>query len=759
MISLKTLLMPACEKSFVPLLFLQLFFTVLPVSGQTVTTKYSSMVAVNKTYVIPKATSPVKIDAVLDEQVWRDALVVEMQNEIQPGDNVPAPVATRALLAYGKTDLYVAIQAYDPDPSQIRATFTDRDAIWYDDFAGIRIDTFNDSRNAFDFFCNPFGVQADQKVTSQNEDSSWNAIWESQGKITENGYTVEMAIPFSSIKYQSGKGEKMWGFEIARVYPRSARHILTVFPWDRNNNNSLSNLGKLVGFSGTTTGKNIEIDPTYSMVSSQERKNETSGRFIEQDRRLDPGFSARWGFTPNMTLSAAVNPDFSNIEADNAQMDINTRFALYYPERRPFFIEGAELFRTNMQAVYTRTLADPSGGLKMTGKAGKNDIGFFSARDEITNILLPGSQGSDNTSVGMQSTGSVMRYRRDVGATSMLGLLVTDREGEQYFNRLAGFDGDLKFTMKDRLTFQVLGSQTDYPTEVLNEFDQPGNTFGGSALDVSFVHSTKSYGMETSYRQVSPGFRADLGFMSQVGLRKIEASSWHNWNRDKGGWYNSISIGGGFEHMEDFSGRILGQSLGSFLNYHGPLQSNIYFCGNAMQQYYDSVTFDVVDFNYYAGIRPTGSLNLSMGGNVGDLIDYANTRPGKRFRINPSVEYKFGSHLVLETGYTFERLNVSGGRLYTANVSNMRLVYQFSKRSFLRTNLQYIDYHFNTILYKEEQDPENRRLGGQILYSYKLNARTVFYAGYSENYYGDQDIDLVKTNRTFFTKVGYAWMP
>ena len=758
MASLKTLIMTGCENSIIPFLILKLFFSVFPASGQTVTTQYSSMVAVNKTYVIPKATSPVKIDAILDEQVWRDALVVEARNEIQPGDNVPAPVATRALLAYGETELYVAIQAYDPDPSQIRATFTDRDAIWNDDFAGIRIDTFNDSRNAFDFFSNPLGVQADQKVTSQNEDSTWNAIWESQGKITENGYTVEMAIPFSSIKYQSGKGEKIWGFEIARIYPRSARHVLTIFPWDRNNNNSLSNMGKLVGFSETKAGKNIEIDPTYSMVSSQERKNETSGRFIEQDRRLDPGFSARWGFTPNMALSAAVNPDFSNIEADDAQMDINTQFALYYPERRPFFIEGAELFRTNMQAVYTRTLADPSGGLKLTGKEGKNDISFFSARDEITNILLPGSQGSDDTSLNMQSTGSVMRYRRDVGASSMLGLLVTDREGERYFNRLAGFDGDLKFTPKDRLTFQVLGSQTDYPTEVLNEFDQPGNAFGGSALDVSYMHSTKSYGMETSYRQITPGFRADLGFMSQVGFRKIEASSWRNWNRDKGGWYTSISLGGGFEHMEDSAGRMLGQSFGSSLNYNGPLQSYVYFGGNVAQQYYDGVTFDGISFDYYSHVRPTGSLFISLGGNIGDRIDYANTRPGKRFRINPSVEYKFGSHLVLGTGHTFERLNVSGGRLYTANVSNVRVVYQFSKRSFLRTNLQYVDYRFNSALYKEEQDSENRRLGGQILYSYKLNARTVFYAGYSGNCYGDQDTGLVQTNRTFFTKVGYAWM-
>jgi hypothetical protein len=744
----------------IPFVLLNLLVGANAVSGQTVVTRQAGMVTPDKTFSIPRTDSRVKIDAVLDDPVWQTALVIDAHNEIQPGDNIPAPVNTRAYLAYSETDLYVAIQAFDTDPSQIRATFSDRDKIWNDDFAGIRIDTFNDSRSAFDFFSNPLGIQADQKVTSQNEDSSWDAIWESQGRITSDGYIVEMAIPFSSLKYQAGDGEKTWGFEIARIYPRSTRHTLTIFPWDRNNNNSLSNMGKLVGFSGMNAVKNLEIDPTSSMVLTQERADETSGKFIDRNHHPNFGFSSRWNVSPNMVLSTAVNPDFSNIEADDAQMDINTQFALSYSERRPFFIEGAELFRTNLWAVYTRTLADPSAGLKLTGKEGKNSVGFFSARDDITNILLPGSQGSDNTSLSMNSTGSVMRYRRDVGASSMLGILATNREGAGYYNRMGGVDGDLKFTPKDRLTFQFLGSQTEYPAAVLDEFDnQPGDAFGGSAFDVTYNHSTKSYGLWTQYRQVSPGFRADLGFMSQVGFRSTGISPSYTWNRDKGGWYSNISISSGFSHMEDFTGRMLGQSFGTSLNYNGPLQSYLYLNGEEVRQQYDGVTFEGADYCVYGSIRPTGSLFFDMGINAGDQIDYDNTRPGKRLRVSPSVEYKFGAHLIIGAGHSIERLNVRGGRLYTANVSNVRVEYQFGKRSFLRTNLQFVDYRFHSSLYKDEQDPESRRLGGQMLYSYKINARTVFYAGYSINTRGDQSIGLVQTDRTFFTKLGYAWMP
>ena len=236
---------------------LKLFITAAPVLCESTETTFSSMSAEKNPYSIPKVFTPMKIDAVLDDRIWQNALVVDIGNEIMPGDNIPAPVATKALMAYGENTLYIAFQAFDPDPSQIRATIADRDKCFQDDFVGVRLDTFNDSRNAVDFFCNPYGIQTDIATTSNNEDPSWDTIWESHGQITETGYIVEMAIPFSSIKFQPGEGDQIWGFEVVRNYPRNVRHIITAFPWDRNNNNSLSNLGKLIGFSGANAGKNI----------------------------------------------------------------------------------------------------------------------------------------------------------------------------------------------------------------------------------------------------------------------------------------------------------------------------------------------------------------------------------------------------------------------------------------------------------------------------------------------------------------------
>lgn len=730
MYSLRTKTLTAMKSISLPLIVLKFFIAVTPALSESTITTFSSMTTEKKLYRIPKVSSTVKIDAVLDEPVWQDALVVEIRNEILPGNNTSAPVKAMALLSYGETDLYVAFQAHDPDPSQIRATVTDRDNCWNDDFVGVRLDTFNDSRNAFDFFCNPYGIQSDSATNSHNEDPSWDTIWESHGQITENGYIVEMAIPFSSIKFQPGEGDQIWGFEVVRSYPRNVRHIITAFPWDRNNNNMLSNLGKLIGFSGVKAGKNIEIDPTFSMVASQERKNETSGGFVDKDRQMNPGFTARWGLTPNMMLSAAVNPDFSNIEADNAQMDINTQFALYYQEKRPFFLEGAELFKTRLNAVYTRTLADPSGGIKMTGKEGKNAIGFFSARDELTNILMPGSQGSDNTSLGMQSYGSVLRYKRDVGASSAVGFLLTDREGQGYFNRLAGFDGDLKITPKDQLTFQVLGSQTSYPGEVQEEFELYDTEFSGTAVDVSYRHSSESYGLQTGYRDFSPDFRADLGFISQVGYRRANVLSWYNWRRESGSWFNRIGISGGYAYMEEHNGQMLGNDFDMAVDYSGPLQTYVNLNMRAGNKFYNGKTFDTRGLDIYARLRPTGTFNFSVSSGLSKRIDYANTCPGNRFRIRPSVEYKFGSHLIMETGHNFEFMNVSGGRLYTANVSNVRLVYQFNKRSFIRTNLQYVDYRYNISLYEDEMDPLNKKMFTQVLYSYKINPQTVFYLGY-----------------------------
>jgi hypothetical protein len=374
---------------------------------------------------VPRVESDLQVDAVLDEEVWRHALVLELPYEVRPSENVPAPVRTEVLFAYSTTHLYAAFRAYDPDPTAIRARITDRDAMYGDDWVALVLDTFNDQTRTFDFFCNPLGVQGDE-IESPNGSGAWDAIWDCDGRITAEGYVVEMAIPFSSMRFQHSEDDQVWGLDAVRSYPRTVRHHIGMFPRDRNNNCYMCQAEKLIGFAGASPGRNIEFDPTVYGVVTQERDGLPSGPFVQRDRNMEPGLTARWGLTPSLTLNATVNPDFSNIEADVAQLDINTQFALYYPERRPFFLEGATFFNTRFRAVHTRTLADPLWGTKLTGKEGGNAVGFFTAHDDMTNLLFPGSQGSDMASLPMKSVGSVMRYRRDLGRGSNVGLLFGD---------------------------------------------------------------------------------------------------------------------------------------------------------------------------------------------------------------------------------------------------------------------------------------------------------------------------------------------
>ena len=263
------------------------------------------------------------------------------------------------------------------------ARLADRDAAYQDDFVGVVLDTFNDERRAFQFRVNPLGVQADANFSELEgyEDFSWDAIWASAGKITDFGYTVEVAIPFNQLRFPKGGAELTMGFEADRSWPRNVRHRMSTHVRDRDRNCILCQFNKLSGFQSISPGKNLEFDPTLTVQRSDAMDMAAfpEGELESGKVKVEPGISARWGVTPNLMLNATVNPDFSQVEADAAQLDINTRFALRYPEKRPFFLEGGDFFLTPLEMVFTRSVADPLWGGKVTGKIGANAVGVFSA--------------------------------------------------------------------------------------------------------------------------------------------------------------------------------------------------------------------------------------------------------------------------------------------------------------------------------------------------------------------------------------------
>jgi hypothetical protein len=706
---------------------------------------------------VPRVNSHITVDGILDEHIWNEALDLSIAYEVRPGENVPPPVETDVLLAYDDTHLYCAFKAYDPDPSKICARLCDRDNMWDDDWVVLNLDTFNDQRRSYLFVCNPLGIQADCIEVTGGESTEWDPIWDSAGSITDEGYIVEMAIPFSSLRFQRTEEDQIWGVDLIRSYPREVRHHLGLFPRDRDNNCYLCQAEKLIGFAGATPGRNIEFDPTFSTIHTKERE-EVWEDFGSTKSHYDFGLTASWGLTPNMILNGTVNPDFSQVEADAAQLDINTQFAIFYSERRPFFLESADLFASRLNVVHTRRLADPRWGLKLTGKEGSSAIGAFVVEDDITNILVPGPQGSDRISLARKSTSAVVRYRRDISRSSVLGLFMTGREADGYYNRMAGVDGTLRFTSKDCVRFEVLGSQTAYPETVYTELDQPFTRFGGRAYDLFYIHETRGLDFYGVYREIEPEFRADLGFRPQVGTRYGEVGWGHTWHGDGDNWWNMLNFGSDYEqHYEYDDGDLIHKGFAWWFNYSGRKQSFANMWGFFGKYRYDDVEFDRRRIGGEAGLWPTGSLFVMFWGEAGDEVDYDHTRDGRQLSAQPYVVYKAGRHLELSLKHTYDRLDVEAGRLYTANISWLRTVYQFNSRMFLRAILQHVHYERNKSLYEDpDADAETTEFLSQVLFSYKVNPQTMVFVGYSDFHYGNQEYDLTQTDRTVFAKVGYA---
>ncbi len=712
-------------------------------------------------YTVSSATSEIKVDGVLNEQAWTNAAVIKVPYEWWPGDNTPAPVETDCLVTYDNNNFYVAFRAYDPEPEKIRAHLMDRDAtdtLIQDDHISILIDPFNDERRAFQFRVNPFGVQADANFSELEgyEDFSWDAIWKSAGRITEKGYEVEIAIPFNQLRFPRTVEKQTWGFIAERSYPRNIRHRMHSMPTDRNNACLLCQANKLTGFQGITPGHNLEFDPTLTSSQTNIREDFPAGNMEAGKIDVEPGLTAKWGITPNMIFNATLNPDFSQVEADVAQLDVNVRYALYYPEKRPFFLEGADFFLTPIEAVFTRTVADPYGGLKLTGKAGKNAIGFFSTQDSVNNLILSSNQRSIPASLDQNVFNSVFRYRRDVGQASTIGVLYTGRTSEDYHNHAFGFDGFVRLSRTNTLSFQYLRSDTAYPETFAQEYNQHSEPFSGNAINAEFRHLSRNWWMMAEYDDRSPGFRADFGFIPRVDMRKITGSIQRLlWGKPES-WYTQMRFGFYTERIEDHKGNLTDQTLLLIGNYQGPLQSMVHFTGMFIKEFYNGVMYDLNGFETIFEVKPSSGLWFHFYSGIGDYIDYNNSRLAFIHLIEPSMELGLGQHVNINLKHSMERLSFEGNRIYLANLTQANIKYHFNVRTFVRAILQYLDVERDTELYLSPVQPQTNRLFTQFLFSYKINPQTVLFLGYSDNHLGLRSIDLTQTDRTFFVKIGYA---
>lgn len=715
------------------------------------------------TFEIHRAASDVQIDGSLDEVAWERATVIPIAYEWQPGDNVAPPVKTDCLVTFDEDKLYIGFRAYDPEPSKIRAHLMDRDSIdtfIQDDHVGVMIDPFNDARRAIQLRINALGIQADAIFGELEgiEDFSWDIIWNTAGKINEEGYFLEISIPFNQIRFPRAARAQMWGFEAFRSYPRSVRHRMSSRFTDRNSSCILCQQNHIAGLEGMTAGYNLEFDPTFTVNRTDNRPDFPAGPLTSGDNNFEPGITARWGLTSNMTLNGTINPDFSQVEADVAQLNVNTRFALFFPEKRPFFLEGIDFFSTPLEAVFTRTVADPTWGVKLTGKEGKDGIGVFATRDEINNLVFPSNQSSDFAQVEQEVNGAVLRYRRDVGSRSILGVLYAGREASGYHNRVAGTDGFLRFSNSDTARYQVLRSDTEYPIDLVLDRNVPSGNFAGNALRVQYNHFGRDWIWNAGYDDIDPEFRADSGFIPRVDLRTANGGIIRRFFGDGKSWYTQIQLGANFTRTENHDGLLTDRNFELFGNFGGPLQSFLEASVSRKKEFFDRVTYDLTTASTTFQIKPNGDLSFQFFAEIGDGIDFSNSRPGDITTLAPSIEWKIGQSLNMKFDHTLQRIDINQGRVLSANLSQLKIVYQFSTRMFARAILQYLSVKRDEDLYSFPVEPESRSLFTQFLLSYKLNPQTVIFAGYSDNRLGFQNIDMIQTDRTFFLKVGYAWL-
>jgi hypothetical protein len=715
-----------------------------------------AFVAASSPAQVPAVEDEIRLDGVLDEAVWDRALVVDLPVEVRPGENIPAAARTEALVMYTRTHLVVGFRAFDPEPERIRAHLSDRDNAWADDWVGIVLDTFNDRRRNYLMLVNPLGVQTDRIETANGPGVVWDGIWDAAAAIDDWGWSAELVIPFSTLRFQRSEGTQIWRFDAIRGYPRSIDRQFGAFARDRNNNCYLCQAIEIEGFEGVSPGRNLEIVPTLTAVRTDEADDD--GVVVDGDVETSLGATARWGFTTNLALSATVNPDFSQIEADARELELNRPFAIFFDEKRPFFMEGADIFDTRMNAVYTRVIRSPDWGLKVTGSEGRHVVGVFTVDDEVTNILLPGPQGSDATTLEETNTSVAARYRFDASDRASFGFLGTSRSGGDYDNRVAGFDVDLRLSDKDRVVAQILGSRTTYPDEIADDFGQSRDQISDWALDAAYFHEERRWGAWAVVKDVGDDFRADLGFMPRVGFRTAEVGGNVLWTGDEDDWYSETSIIGKLEETVDQEGNLLWREAAVRWNYLGPLQIHAFLRPSLVREGFGGEEFDLGEVYAHICLKPNAHSHAWLNVKSGDAVDYTNVRKGRRLNIHPGFWYRFGKHLRFEASYNWERFDADGARFYDASIAQMNTSWQFNPKTFIRLILQKVDYDFEPANSPEPVDDRYQDLFSQFLFSYKLNPRTVVFVGYSDRSEALNEASLDMVGRSYFAKVGYAFV-
>ncbi len=792
--------------------------------GSTETSKLNLPPEKAKPVDIPLITAPPVIDGKLDDEIWKTAAVFKDFYQTSPGVNIAPSKPTEAYLTYDEKNLYIAFKCWD-EPGKVRATVAKRDGVFGEDNVRVFLDTFNDQRRAYLLGWNPLGIQQDGIYTEgRGTDFSVDIVMESKGVIEDWGWSVEVKIPFKSLRYASGKG-KLWGFNAARNIDRFNDELDSWMPEDRNISGQLIQYGKIAGLDDIKSERTLEITPSATLSESGRRfaiypNTFASDRFVNQPIKQDIGVTLKYTITPNITLDAAYNPDFAEIEADAPVVTANQRFPIFFQEKRPFFLEGADIFQSPLQIFYSRTIVDPDLAVKLTGKVGKTSFGFLAASDKA-----PGNYDLDDRSnpalrtrisefLDKNATFGVVRIKQDFGKENNIGFFGTYRSFPEQHNIVGGFDGRLKLNQQTTSQFQVVGTNsrrcffnnTFEPT--LNPFQTGRNRdiCGGSTYNQYRTGNGLGYTYNLDYTEKNRGFyfeasgrtkdyRADAGFTRRTNTnRMFLAGRLSTEPRPKAkivrfSWRPSIST------AYDWQGRSQDHGISSSFNFE--LQHN------TSVNFETGISYERI-FESEFGLRRSPLRNGAFFGSSerSTWQQYVSVNADRQFNkrfsidvfagfINNSFDFDFGGGnrypRVSSSALSGDgRLDPGAGKQFDVSVGAeykpidpLRISLEYSKSKLtrndtgktafdsnivtLRSTYQFTRFVFTRL--RVDYDSLSSNFAGQFLVGYNPSPGTAFYVGYNDNfnyngfnpYNGQLEPQFARNGRTFFIRASYLF--
>jgi hypothetical protein len=738
---------------------------------------------------VPTFDARVTVDGVLDEPVWKKAAVLTGFSEYEPVDSRPAPDSTEVLVWYSPEAIYFGIRAMAA-PGQVRATLADRDKVSSDDNVEIQLDTYNERNRAMVFAVNPLGVQADgiknegggytpgaPYMTGQ-VDLSPDYLWDSKGRLTEWGYEVEIRIPFSSLRYPT-KSVQDWGIQIQRNVQHNG-YTETWTPAIRAAASFIDQEGLLVGLKGMRHGQVVQLNPELTNTVKG-APSPTSGHW-SYDSKPRLGGNVRWMVGSNFILNGTVKPDFSQVEADATQIAADERFAISYPEKRPFFVEGAEQFSVPNTLVYTRTIVQPAAAVKLTGKVGRTDVAVLSALDD-----------GSTTPNGQRPVVDIVRLRRGFATQSTAGLLYSERIGGGRSNRV--FDADVRHVFGRMYYAQFQG--------VLSRTSEAGVTTDAPLWEAVVDRTGRKYGFHYDLLGIGQDFAADNGFIQRTDIVRASAENRFSAYGAPGSAferYNAmLHMQGTWRYADFFKGRSVLEdqlALHNDLTLRGgwgigvnpglgtyafdPADYARVFSGTVQQPVpfvpSNRITTFTTEFQVTTPQYSTFSASLSL--TAGNDVDFLETSRVRRLDYNASLDARPTQQIRIEATYqsmSFHRL--SDHELTTSTrIPRLKVEYQVNRSVFLRLVAQYTateraplkDPHTGQTLLVQAADgtvaPSTRTQLNQLradwLFSYRPSPGTVFFLGYGNTLTEPDLLGLKRlhpVNDAFFVKVSYLF--